>query len=197
MYIRGNWSFFGKFQARARICCIMNFTRRAWTVLFFLLELRLLKLTFPLLYVYNWRAHFQNLINPLLMKIEFITSLYRITLELVTEWILDPDNSSKYFLFISQFCFPIDVCINSVKETCFSQKYQKWIDQVLEINSSIKVEVMTSGVDPFFGLGGGGGGAKVRKIAKFFGALRAQCRNIKLGAHLRAQRAAKMTIVYD
>ena len=29
------------------------------------------------------------------------------------------------------------MCINSVKETCFSQKYQKWIYQVLEINSSI------------------------------------------------------------
>ena len=29
------------------------------------------------------------------------------------------------------------LCINSVKETCFSQKYQKCIYQVLEINSSI------------------------------------------------------------
>ena len=29
------------------------------------------------------------------------------------------------------------MCINSVKETCFSQKYQKRIYQVLEINSSI------------------------------------------------------------
>ena len=83
------------------------------------------------------RAHFQNLINPLLMKIEFLTSLYRITLELVTEWTLDPNNSRKYFFFKSKFCFPIDMCINSVKETCFSQKYQKWIYQVLEINSSI------------------------------------------------------------
>ena len=86
----------------------------------------------------NWRANFQNLINPLLMKIE-LTSLHRITLELslVTEWNLDPDNSRKHFFFKSKFCFPIDMCINSVKETCFSQKYQKWICQVLEINSSI------------------------------------------------------------
>ena len=30
------------------------------------------------------------------MKIELLTSLYRITLELVTEWNLDPDNSRKY-----------------------------------------------------------------------------------------------------
>ena len=37
--------------------------------------------------------------NPLLMKIEFLTSLYRITLDLVTEWNLDPDNSRKYFFF--------------------------------------------------------------------------------------------------
>ena len=29
------------------------------------------------------------------------------------------------------------MCINSVKETCFSQKYQKWIYLILEINSSI------------------------------------------------------------
>ena len=29
--------------------------------------------------IYTWRANFQNLINPLLMKIEFLTSLYRIT----------------------------------------------------------------------------------------------------------------------
>ena len=43
----------------------------------------------------NWRAHFQNVLNPLLMKIEFLASLYRITLELVTEWILDLDNSRK------------------------------------------------------------------------------------------------------
>ena len=27
------------------------------------------------------------------------------------------------------------MCINSVKETCFSQKYQKWIYQVLEMSS--------------------------------------------------------------
>ena len=32
------------------------------------------------------------------MKIEFLTSLYRITLELVTEWNLDPDNSRKYII---------------------------------------------------------------------------------------------------
>ena len=37
--------------------------------------------------------------------------------------------------------FPIDMCINSVKETRFSQKYQKWIDQVWEINSSIIVNI--------------------------------------------------------
>ena len=30
----------------------------------------------------NWRVYFQNLINPLLVKIEFLTSLYRSTLEL-------------------------------------------------------------------------------------------------------------------
>ena len=76
----------------------------------------------------KWRAHFQNLLNPLLMKIEFLTSLYRITLELVTEWNLDLDNSRKYIFFFNlNFVFPIDTCINSVKETCFSQKYQKWI----------------------------------------------------------------------
>ena len=50
---------------------------------------------------------------------------------IVTEWILDPDNSRKYIFFL-----PIDMCINSVKETCFSQKYQKWIYLILEINSS-------------------------------------------------------------
>ena len=62
------------------------------------------------------------------MKIEFLASLYRITLELVTEWNLDLYNSRKYiFFFKSKYCFPIDTCINSVKETCFSQKYQKWI----------------------------------------------------------------------
>ena len=44
----------------------------------------------------------------------------------------------KYIFFLSKFYFPVDMCINSVKETCFShQKYQKWIYQVLEINSSI------------------------------------------------------------
>ena len=32
------------------------------------------------------------------------------------------------------------MCINSVKETCFSQKYQKWIYQVLEMSSSIIVD---------------------------------------------------------
>ena len=71
------------------------------------------------------------------MKIEF-TSLYRITLELVTEWNLDPDNSRKYLFFFikSKFCFHIYMCINS-KETCFSQKYQKWICLILELNSSI------------------------------------------------------------
>ena len=34
------------------------------------------------------------------MKIEFLASLYRITLELVTEWNLDLDNSRKYFFFL-------------------------------------------------------------------------------------------------
>ena len=29
------------------------------------------------------------------------------------------------------------MCINSAKENCFSQKYQKWICLILEINSSI------------------------------------------------------------
>ena len=29
------------------------------------------------------------------------------------------------------------MCINSVKETCFSQKYQKWICLIWELNSSI------------------------------------------------------------
>ena len=48
---------------------------------------------------YNWRVYFQNLINPLLVKIELLTSLCRITLELVTEWNLDPDNSRKYSFF--------------------------------------------------------------------------------------------------
>ena len=48
----------------------------------------------------NWRAHFQNVLNPLLMKIEFLASLYRITLELVTEWNLDLDNSRKYIFFL-------------------------------------------------------------------------------------------------
>ena len=71
------------------------------------------------------------------MKIEFLTSLYRITLELVTEWNLDPDNTSKYIFFKSKFCFPIDMSINSVKETCFSQQSQKWICLILELNSSI------------------------------------------------------------
>ena len=33
------------------------------------------------------------------MKIEFLTSLYRIRLELVTQWNLDPDNSCKYLFF--------------------------------------------------------------------------------------------------
>ena len=47
----------------------------------------------------NWRAHFQNVLNPLLRKIEFLASLYRITLELVTEWNLDLDNSRKYIFF--------------------------------------------------------------------------------------------------
>ena len=49
---------------------------------------------------YNWRAHFQNVLNPLLMKIEFLASLYRITLELVTELNLDLDNSLKYIFFL-------------------------------------------------------------------------------------------------
>ena len=36
----------------------------------------------------------------------------------------------------------------------------------------------SSGIDPFFGLGGGGGGVKVRKMPTNFGALCAQSRNI-------------------
>ena len=35
------------------------------------------------------------------------------------------------------------MCINSVKETCFSQKYQKWIYQVLEMSSSIIEHLVT------------------------------------------------------
>ena len=54
----------------------------------------------------NWRGHFQNLLNPLLMKIEILT-LYRIGLELVTEWNLDLDNWRKYiFFFYLNFVFP-------------------------------------------------------------------------------------------
>ena len=53
----------------------------------------------------NLRIYFQNLINPLLVKIEFLTSLYRILFELVTEWKLDPDNSRKY-IFFSFFFLP-------------------------------------------------------------------------------------------
>ena len=41
------------------------------------------------------------------MKIEFLASLYRITLELVTEWNLDLDNSRKYIFFFNlNFVFP-------------------------------------------------------------------------------------------
>ena len=54
----------------------------------------------------NWRVYFQNLINPLLVKIEFLTSLYSIPLELVTEWNLDPDNSRKYIFVNLNFVFP-------------------------------------------------------------------------------------------
>ena len=39
------------------------------------------------------------------------------------------------------------MCINAVKETCFSQKYQKWIYQVLEMSSSVVNETMS--VHPF------------------------------------------------
>ena len=63
--------------------------------------------SFSIYRVDNWRAQFQNQINPLFMKIEFLTSLYRITLELVTEWNLDPDNSRKYIFFFNlNFVFP-------------------------------------------------------------------------------------------
>ena len=48
----------------------------------------------------NWRAQFQNQINPLFMKTEFVTLLYIITLELVTEWNLDPDNHANTFFLI-------------------------------------------------------------------------------------------------
>ena len=85
------------------------------------------------------------------MKIEFLTSLYSITLELVTEWNLDPDNSRKYIIFKSKFCFPIDMCINYVKETCFSKKYQKWIYQVLEMRSSIVAGAIVAGVIAIWG----------------------------------------------
>ena len=34
------------------------------------------------------------------MKIEFLVSLYRITLKLVTEWNLDLDNSRKYIFVL-------------------------------------------------------------------------------------------------
>ena len=39
------------------------------------------------------------------MKIEFLTSLYRIMLELVTEWNLDLDNSRKYIFFLIKILF--------------------------------------------------------------------------------------------
>ena len=54
----------------------------------------------------NLRAQFQNQINPLLMKIEFLTLLYRITLELVTKLNVDEDNSRKYIYFNLNFVFP-------------------------------------------------------------------------------------------
>ena len=38
------------------------------------------------------------------------------------------------------------MCINSVKETCFSKKYQKWIYQVLEMSSSIVAGAIVAGV---------------------------------------------------
>ena len=41
------------------------------------------------------------------MKIEFLTSLYRIALELETEWNLNPDNSRKKKKIKSKICFPI------------------------------------------------------------------------------------------
>ena len=58
-----------------------------------------MKIILYMIMIYNWRAHFQNVLNPLLMKIEFLASLYRYTLELVTEGILDLDNSHKYIFF--------------------------------------------------------------------------------------------------
>ena len=88
----------------------------------------------------NWRAQFQNpppqKKNPLLMKIEFLTSLYRITLELhvVTEWRLD--NSRKYIFFLIEILFSHRHVYKFRQRNLFSQKYQKWICLILELNSS-------------------------------------------------------------
>ena len=85
----------------------------------------------------NWRAQFQNQIhvNPLVINI--IVQNDNDIRASNRQWNLDPHNSRKYFFFFSKFCFPIDICINSLKETCFSQKYQKWICLILELSSSI------------------------------------------------------------
>ena len=40
------------------------------------------------------------------------------------------------------------MCINSVKETCFSHLYQKWICLILELNSSIVNNVSITVVFP-------------------------------------------------
>ena len=63
------------------------------------------------------------------MKIEFLnTIVHNYIRDRKQSENLDPDNSHKNIFFLNlNFCFPIDMCINCVKETCFSQRYQKWI----------------------------------------------------------------------
>ena len=65
------------------------------------------------------------------MKIECLTSLYRITLELVTEWNLDLDNSHKYIFFLSNFFFSYRHVYKFYQRNLFilrsNFKYQKWI----------------------------------------------------------------------
>ena len=90
-----------------------------------------------LLQINNWRAQFQNRINPLLMKIEFLTSLYRFTLQLVTEWNLDPDNSRKYIFFLLNFVFPYRHVYKFRQRNLFFSEVPKWICLILELNSSI------------------------------------------------------------
>ena len=47
----------------------------------------------------NWKAHFPKPVKSTFDENWVLTSLYRITLELVTEWNLDLDNSRKYIFF--------------------------------------------------------------------------------------------------